>query len=366
MQTTDTSTIRVVPATQKPSLLFVDDEPSIVTALRVVFRSGYQVTVTTDPQEAIEFLKTRHFDVVVSDQRMPQMTGVELLRHAFELSPTTVRILLTGYSDTDAVVGAINDVEVHRFLQKPWDNVKLKHVVDEAVVLAKTLAGTLPLPPVEGADDQDGDGGAASGSPDGVPAASASAAGVSALAAALQHAQEKEAVLIVDAKATLYAQAESELGGKVRLLHATDLNQVFAQLEREPVGVLVCVFDVQSETDRTFLQMLKQAHPYVLVIAVCDSLDSTRLIELINRARIYRFMRKPVSWTLLTRYIQSAVNHVHEIKRNPVLVHTQAAEGPPEGAVERRLMETLNGHFARINQSFLARFGRVAGLFRRA
>src|SRR5262245_48652696 len=103
-----TNEIRAV----KPSLLFVDDEPSILTALRVVFRTGYEVTITTDGFEAVELLKTKHFDVIVSDQRMPKMTGVELLRHARDLAPNTIRVLLTGYSDTDAILGAINDVEV--------------------------------------------------------------------------------------------------------------------------------------------------------------------------------------------------------------------------------------------------------------
>src|SRR5205814_895067 len=92
---------------EKPTLLFVDDEPSILTALRVVFRSAYNVTVTTDGFEAIELLKSKKFDVIVSDQRMPSITGVEVLCNARDISPNTVRILLTGYSDTDAILGAI-------------------------------------------------------------------------------------------------------------------------------------------------------------------------------------------------------------------------------------------------------------------
>src|SRR5204863_69623 len=103
--------------------------------------SGYNVTVTTDAYEAVEMLKTKKFHVIVSDQRMPAMTGVQLLSQARDLAPNTVRVLLTGYSDTDAIIGAINDVEVHRFLQKPWDNTKLKQTIDEAIELAYHLAG---------------------------------------------------------------------------------------------------------------------------------------------------------------------------------------------------------------------------------
>src|SRR5204862_625471 len=94
--------------------------------------------------EAIELMKSRKFHVIVCDQRMPAITGVEVLRRARDLSPDSVRILLTGYSDTDAILGAINDVEVHRFLQKPWDNPKLKQVIDEAIRLTHKLAAVAP------------------------------------------------------------------------------------------------------------------------------------------------------------------------------------------------------------------------------
>jgi DNA-binding NtrC family response regulator len=105
------------PAASLPRLLFVDDERAILTALRVVFRSGYDVSVTTDGRQAVQWLKEGHFDVIVSDQRMPIMTGVEVLKQAQQYSPKTIRVLLTGYSDTEAIIDAINEVEVHRFLQ---------------------------------------------------------------------------------------------------------------------------------------------------------------------------------------------------------------------------------------------------------
>ena len=129
---------------EKPSILFIDDEPSILMAVRVVFRLGYNVTVTTDGNEALEHLRKQRYHVIVSDQRMPNMTGVELLEQARRISPNTVRILLTGYSDSDAILSAINDVEVHRFLQKPWDNAKLKQVIDESISLAMTLFDSAP------------------------------------------------------------------------------------------------------------------------------------------------------------------------------------------------------------------------------
>ncbi|HVK56242.1 MAG TPA: response regulator, partial [Burkholderiales bacterium] len=275
-----TSPANVHTIMDKPSLLFVDDEPSILTALRVVFRVGYNVTTTTDGFEAVELLKTKKFDVIVSDQRMPTMTGVELLRHARDLSPDTIRVLLTGYSDTDAILGAINDVEVHRFLQKPWDNAKLKQTVTEAIDLARSLAQTVPSvnasstpatadePPKKLADVVP------------LPVQHRPPPTIEEFAAPAT--ADKEAILVVDAKRTLFEQTHTEMNTKINVLHAANLMEVFRTLEKTQVSSMVCAFDVQSEADRTFLQMLKQDHPYILVIAVCDSTDSTRLIELIN------------------------------------------------------------------------------------
>ncbi|MCW7536943.1 response regulator [Aquabacterium sp. A7-Y] len=300
----------------KPVLLFVDDEPAILVALRVVFRSNYEVVTTTDPEQAVELLKTRRFDVIVSDQRMPGMAGVALLREACELSPETTRLLLTGYSDTGAMVDAINDGEVYRYVQKPWDNGALKALVDEAVEVARRLRG-----PCEGS---------AAGEFDELSPTAARAAGPDQAPAA---GTGKEVVLVVDPHSSLYSQARRSIAMDVEFVPARNLNEVLDVMGRSPVGVMVCAFDVQNEADCRVLQSLKQQYPHLLVIAVCDSMDSSRLIDLINRAKVFRFVKNPVPWALLTRYIASAVAHVRELRRNPALLYRQAPQPAPAGAL---------------------------------
>jgi serine/threonine-protein kinase len=357
---------------RKPSLLFVDDEPSILTALRVVFRTGYDVTVTTDGFEAVELLKTKRFDVIVSDQRMPKMTGVELLRHALDLSPNTIRVLLTGYSDTDAILGAINDVEVHRFLQKPWDNARLKQVVNEAIELArnvsetttvnetdlsvpatddkpKKLADVVPLPVQHRAN----------------PAIENASPSLDTEPTPPSAVNEKDTVLIVDSKAALFAQTQAEMSGKVDVVHAANVIEVFNVLERMPVSTMVCSFDVQSEADRTFIQMLKKEHPYIFVVAVCDSTDSTRLIELINQAKIFRFVKKPVSMSILSRYIMSAVAQAVEIRKNPALIRRQHADEISDSVAKSSSAQLLRDHFARINKTLAPRLSKLFSFFHR-
>ena len=120
-------------ATRKARILFVDDEERILTALRIRYSAmRYHVFTATDGTEALEFVKKFQPHVFVSDQRMPGMTGVELLRQVKEIAPSTVRLLLTGYSDLAAIVGSINEGEVFRFISKPWDNQELQNTVAEA------------------------------------------------------------------------------------------------------------------------------------------------------------------------------------------------------------------------------------------
>ena len=353
----------------KPSLLFVDDERAILTALRVVFRSGYDVTVTTDGFEAIEFLKVRKFHVIVSDQRMPGITGVEVLREARDLSPDTVRILLTGHSDTDAIVGAINDVEVHRFLQKPWDNKRLKRVVDEAIALARNFVdeprNTAQQAPSSEDAAVDRVGRAVVDAVQRTPERPAqrrdAAAPLRPGPAQLQRSgapanQEKEVVLVFDTDSALYDQTRAEMSGKVEVEHAASIDQVFRALGSKRVGIMICSFDVQSESDRTFLQMLKKEYPFVLVIAACDSTDASLLIELINHTKIFRYIRKPVGTKMLSHYINSAIRLLGETRANRKLLLRQKPEEMHESLARNATAISLLQRFAKVNESPWGRF----------
>ena len=90
--------------TDKPTLLLIDDEERILRSLAMLFRGSYQVHATVDPHEAIALVERERVHVVVSDQRMPVMRGADLLREVRSRSPNSMRILLTGYSELDAVV----------------------------------------------------------------------------------------------------------------------------------------------------------------------------------------------------------------------------------------------------------------------
>ncbi len=105
------------------TILFVDDEPSILSALRRLFRpSGYRILMAESGAAALALMDENTVDLVLSDMRMPEMDGVQLLEQVRVRSPATSRMLLTGYADIGATIAAINRGEIHRYLTKPWDD----------------------------------------------------------------------------------------------------------------------------------------------------------------------------------------------------------------------------------------------------
>jgi DNA-binding NarL/FixJ family response regulator len=116
------------------SLLFVDDEPEILESLRRALRAdGYELLTTTSPTEAIAILAKRHVDIIVTDLRMPDMSGLELVTHVRRMHPDVVRVLLTGFATLDSALEAINVGAVGRYLTKPWDNDELRADIQDVV-----------------------------------------------------------------------------------------------------------------------------------------------------------------------------------------------------------------------------------------
>ncbi len=120
-------------ASASPAVLIVDDEPNTLTLLRQLFGSEIPVFTAGSGQEALELLQNRHIGVVVADQRMPEMSGTELLGHVMQLHPDIVRIILTAYADIDTLLEAINTGKVFHYIAKPWDNRDLAMTVRSAM-----------------------------------------------------------------------------------------------------------------------------------------------------------------------------------------------------------------------------------------
>src|SRR5213594_2335163 len=117
----------------KYKILIVDDEPANLRALQRLFREDYDVLVAASGIEALDLLNHHEVALLVTDQRMPEMTGIELLKKTVTLRPRMVRIILTGYTEVDALVEAINCGHVYRYVTKPWTNEELRLTVKRAL-----------------------------------------------------------------------------------------------------------------------------------------------------------------------------------------------------------------------------------------
>lgn len=113
-------------------ILFVDDEQLILSALRrSLRREGFELYFTADPIAAARLVGEHQIDIVVSDYMMPEQSGVEVLALIGRLHQHTVRIMMTGQADREATIRAINEGNIHRFIEKPWDDAELKRILHE-------------------------------------------------------------------------------------------------------------------------------------------------------------------------------------------------------------------------------------------
>lgn len=121
---------------ERPRILIVDDEEAILETMTFTFMDLYDVLTTSDPTQALTIMEENQpVAVVITDQRMPGMTGVELLRETYDRFPETVRIILTGFADSEATIKAINDGHIYGYVNKPWEPDELKAIVRRAAEL---------------------------------------------------------------------------------------------------------------------------------------------------------------------------------------------------------------------------------------
>lgn len=293
---------RPISSAHKPRLLVVDDEERILSALKSVFRTDYHVFATSDCERALAFIAKYRVNAIVSDQRMPGMTGVELLRRAKEIAPGSMRILLTGYADLAAIVGSINDGEIYRFVAKPWDNNELRSIVREAVAVSIELADLAPPPSLQ--------------------------------------MQPDRALLVVDENGELYRSTRELMADVAPVRQASGPEAALGELAAGDIAVVLFDIDTGNPSDNAnLIKTLKQDHPQLLTLVVTEASDSELMIGLINEAQIFRFINKPVALKSLRGHLIAAMERAQQFEQAPLLVRRQA----PEPSAAPRL--ALPGHW---------------------
>ena len=117
---------------KKISILYVDDEENNLFSFKATFRLKYKVFTAISGADAIDIVKNNEIHIIITDQRMPEMTGVEFLEEIIKINAAPMRILLTGYTDMAAVVDAVNKGKIFHYLNKPWSEEELDQTIQRA------------------------------------------------------------------------------------------------------------------------------------------------------------------------------------------------------------------------------------------
>lgn len=276
--------------TKKPIILFVDDEERIVKLLKIMFRENYDVYTAMGAADALAILESTTVDVIISDQRMPDTTGIQLLSQVRERWPNTVRLLLTGYSDLVAIVGAVNEGEVYRFINKPWNQSELRSVIAEAVEYAQE---SRKLEESIGSVWQN----------DGEPPFSVAS---QLLAIEGCEADRQDVVEMFTYDYRVHAVAS--------------LRDAISVLSQEDIGVIVTNAEVDGVDVTDLLSEIGQFDPAITVVVMTKTPHSDTIIKLINSGKIYRFAMQPLSPNLFRLAVHAAMREHHRRLADPRVV----------------------------------------------
>ena len=293
----------------KPRILLVDDEERILRTLTMLLRMQYQVFSTTDGHEALKILQQEKINVLISDQRMPTMIGTELLEKAKNLSPNTVRILLTGYADVEAAMDSVNDGEIFRYINKPWGPKELRDTVADAVnIAAKLEKVNIPSFPAP------------------VPAKGLTC-------------------LVLDEDVAVFETVKELMGTQHNVLWRTTIASALTVLATQSVAVLVTELQLADGDASIMIKTLKREYPDLLTIINTCFKDTQRVASLINQAQVFRYLPKPLRKGLLAKSLESTLARYKQLQDVPVLkeaIKLEQSTDVQENVVSSKIADYLS------------------------
>lgn len=306
---------------KKYNLLFVDDEQRILTSLRSIFRRKYNVFTASGGSEALEILANNDINVIVSDQRMPNMLGNELLAKVHKLYPQTMRLLLTGFMDKKAIIQTINEGEIYRFINKPWNNEDIQTLIKEASEASQISIFSTPLETILATREQTNN------------------------KAIISQTQEQKAVL---EHATLIMGSSQSLRNQIRHVcrqesiaaYSTQTipQAVSTVIARPTIGLLI--IELPSNVDEVIhtISLLKQKRPELITVVLADETDAEVAVNLINTGQVFRYLSKPLESLELQKVIAAGFDR-HEIIKNNVSSQIRFKVAQPSNKITAGLKE---------------------------
>ncbi|MDD8017362.1 MAG: response regulator [Bacteroidota bacterium] len=284
---------------EKPNILFVDDEPMILSSLNMLFKSKYKVYLAENGFDALEIIKSVAIKVIVSDQRMPGMLGHELLRQVKEISPNTVRMLLTGYSDLDAIIGSVNAGEVFRFINKPWQSEFMLYVMKlgveiydkvthlrEEEMLKQEEPGTVEHP-------------------------------VSDRRVHIEVEEESPTVMFVDYSGDETTHLVEKFQSSYNVVGVNSIDAAFQEMAKKPVSVIVSNINFGDVDGVSFLDTIRREYPNTVSVILTEVRDASLAIRSINELNVFRYLVKPMPEDQISHTLEKAIERSKTYKKTP-------------------------------------------------
>ncbi len=341
----------------KLKILFVDDEPHILEALSQLFDAMYDVHTANSGAEAIEYVRqTPDVAIVVSDQRMPQMKGIDVLKAIKEISPDTVRILLTGYADADAILDSVNVGEVFRYIKKPWNTEQIREVMSLAAMTyttrkqAKSSAPKPTAPP---------------------PTPQATNTITAAMEQLLKQKSVEEnffnklsdahkarsteevferaflgksgkpKILVVDDEQGVLVALSQLLSDEYEVITCQSADEAVKLLEQDSfVTLLLTDQRMPKKTGTEFLIESREIAPLVPKVLITAYTDVEDVIRLINEGQIFRYIQKPWNPEKLRETIAEAVM----LYKHQITAHLSSRTETEPVADKKETPATANTH----------------------
>lgn len=254
----------------QPHVLVVDDEPLVLNTLQNLLEFDYTVHTAEDGFTGLKILQKEPVAVILSDQRMPEMLGHEFLRQAKLIRPNAIRILLTGYSDLEAVMNSVNAGEIFRYLNKPWKSDLLLSVVKLGVQVHDELSGIIR----QAAWDQRLKGDHSTH---------------------IEVEEKTPNVLFVGYENGEVAHLVKQLEDTFAVSAATSIDEAFREIARKPISVIVSEVKFEEFDGVEFLSAVRQDYPHIVTVILTEVVDAQLAIRSINELQVFKYLTKPLA-----------------------------------------------------------------------
>lgn len=296
-------------AQEKPNIIFIDDDPRILRSLNTIFRASHNVYITEDPDDFLDKVRNIPMDVIVCDQKMPQVSGTELLAEVRHIAPDAIRILLTGYAERDDVLDAINEGEIYRYITKPWDTDDLLRTIGDATNIARALREVRGQYDSEAALGQVGCG-----------------------------------VMVMFENEKIFEKFRYVFQRHYTPYWAKDLDSAMEILLERDIGIILSDVHFCGQDVVSAMNVLKTYFPQIMSIVVTQTQDSDALIDLINYGQVYRCLVRPVSTRLLGDNLRGAAMRHALLRAHPeeqARHQVETLQSEDEDGKVKELMENI-------------------------